>query len=77
MSGLLIKEIVPIHRMTKSHTLEDPSTQTECFIQISASVQSRDEDDVVAVLKLIFVLAFKLPICVIDQYQDTRPSAGV
>lgn len=37
-------------------------------------MQSGDKYNVVAILKLVFVLSFKLPICIVDQYQYARPS---
>lgn len=40
--------------------------------RVSASVQRRDEDDLVAVFQSVIQLSFELPVGVIDEHQDSR-----
>lgn len=41
----------------------------------SASMQSRDKDNIISRLHFIFLLAFQLPIRVVDENQNSRPPA--
>lgn len=42
----------------------------------SASMQSRDKDNIISRLHFIFLLAFQLPIRVVDENQNSRPPAS-
>jgi len=55
----------PIHVSLSEQSLTRP---------LSTTVQGRHEDDVIAVLKLVLVLALELPIGIVDQHEYTRSS---
>lgn len=39
-------------------------------------MQSADEDDLIAILQEVVALAFKLPIAVVDENEDTRSTVA-
>lgn len=70
------RDVVP------SATLFLAQTLRKCYFDITTSlrslapVQRRDEAHLIAVLQLILELAFELPIRVIDEDEDPRPSTS-
>jgi hypothetical protein len=42
-----------------------------------ASVERGNEEDIVALLNLVFLFSFELPIGIVDEYENTRSSNGV
>lgn len=40
-----------------------------------SAVQGRDEDNLVSVLQLVIAFTFKLPVCIIHEYENARPPA--
>ena len=50
-------------------------TCTHYALGILSTVQSRDENHFVAVLEFVLQLSFQLPICIVDEDENTRSSS--
>jgi hypothetical protein len=74
----LFRDVSGVFRKGEEHCL----TRSGSFLFGSgdhrlASVERGNEEDIVALLNLVFLFSFELPIGIVDEYENARSSNGV
>jgi hypothetical protein len=76
LSGIIcpLMEAIPLSKAGARRP--DAVGQADMVVKPLASMQGRDEENVISLLELVCLFPLELPVCIVDEHQDAWSAGG-